>query len=199
MNNIRQGYAKILMRLINHMLRNLIALGGQAIDLFDSQALHACARHTFDGRLRFWMLNGEAYHGTDDSPRRSDGFQVSTTSTGAARTIFFHQHMSNFTSSTRYTMINTPISYQCTADATSQSDIEHSSLSNATAEPYFSQCRGISIIVYNARNIEPLRKIILQGEIIPPMSVIQRSHHAPCGIYQPPNSDTHAQDTPIGQ
>src|SRR3989442_15441198 len=124
---------------------------------------------------------------------------MSEGTTRTLRAILLDQHMAYLTCQACCAMINLAIHDHATTDTTSQSHIQYIALTGACSTLHFCQGNCIGIVINYTRYIKLLFKVLLEGEIIPPVRMVQRAYHAMDGIYQSPNSYSHAQEAPILQ
>src|SRR5947209_11956767 len=124
---------------------------------------------------------------------------MSEGTTRTLRAILLDQHMAYLTCQACCAMINLAIHDHATTDTTSQSHIQYIALTEARSTLHFCQGNCIGIVINYTRYIKFLFKVLLQGEIIPPVCMVQRAHYPMGGIYQSANSYSYAQEAPILQ
>jgi hypothetical protein len=199
MNDISQGYAQILLDILNDALCDAITFCREAKYLPGSDPFGPCSSDTANGSFCFRILDRKTNHRTRNRLRRRNSFEMSEAATRTLRAILFDPHMSYLTCQACRAMINLAIQDHTTADTASKSYVQYIALTGACSTLYFCQGDRIGIVINYTRYIKLLFKILLQGEIIPPVRMVQRVYHAMDGIYQSPNSYSHAQDAPILQ
>src|SRR2546421_5595188 len=199
MNDTGQGYAQILLDILNDALCDAIPFCRETKYLLGSDPFGSGSSDTANGSFCLRILDRETNHRTGNRLRRRNSFEMSEAATRTLRAILFDQHMAYFTCQACRAMINLAVQNQSTADTASESHIQYIALTGACSTLYFCQGDCIGIVINYTRYIKLLFKVLLKGEIIPPVRMVQRAYHAMGGIYQSPNSNSHAQEAPILQ
>src|SRR5579883_2574643 len=159
------------------------------------------------GLCGLWILDGEAAHPLDDSLGGGDGLQVSEAAAGALWPLLLDQHMPDLACCRRDPMIDAPIDDQSAPDAPSQADIQRDQFAFPAAILHCAesavlnlcQSRCICIVVYYTRSFKSCGHIVLKGEILPFVGVMEAAHDALAGIDQAADGHAHAQDAPVLQ
>src|SRR5437868_9125325 len=193
MNDTGQGYAQILLDILNDALCNAITFCRETKYLFGSDPFGSGSSDTANGSFCLRILDRETNHRTGNRLRRRNSFEMSEAATRTLRAILFDQHMAYLTCQACRAMINLAVQNHATADTASESHIQYIALTGACSTLYFCQRDCIGIVINYTRYIKLFFKVLLQGEIIPAMRVVQRAYRTMAGVNKSTNSYAYLQ------
>src|SRR5713226_1341831 len=197
------------MHILNNALCDWITCGSELKHLLGSDTFRPGSCNAPDGRFRLRVFYRETNHGARNRLCRCNRLKVSKAATRTLWPIFLDHHMPYFARRTGCPMINLTIDHQASSNTTSQAHIQHNAFSpplvalhcgsTCRARLHFCQCRRIGIVIYYTRYIKFLLKILLQGEIVPALCMVQCTYYPSRSVYQATNGNPHAQDPPVAQ